>query len=167
MKVKIVNKSGHPLPKYATEGSSCVDLQAHIDKKSITEFKFHGNVEYHNNLFDDKRCWVTINPGGRILIPTGLYIQLPEGYEAQVRPRSGLAINNGITVLNSPGTIDSDYTGEIGVILYNAGTHSFSVGDGDRIAQMCIKKYEKAEFEEVESLDETERGSGGFGHSGI
>lgn len=167
MNVKIVNKSGHPLPKYATSGSSCVDLQAYIVGKSLAEFKFHGNVEFHNNQFDESKSWIVINPGGRILIPTGIYIQLPEGYEAQVRPRSGLAIKHGITVLNTPGTIDSDYTGEIGVILHNAGNKPFSVSDGDRIAQMCIKRYEKAEFEEVDTLEETERGQQGFGHTGV
>lgn len=167
MKVKIINKSTHPLPAYATAGSSGVDLQAFIEEGTMDGIKNYGNVEFHHNNFDKNRSWITINPGGRALIPTGIYIQLPDGYEAQVRPRSGLALKHGITVLNTPGTIDSDYTGEIRVILLNASNNPFSISDGDRIAQMCFVKTEKAEFEEVTSLDETERGSGGFGHTGI
>lgn len=104
---------------------------------------------------------------GRALIPTGLFLQLPEGWEAQVRPRSGLAIKNGVTVLNSPGTIDADYRGEVGVVLINLSTEDFVVEDGDRIAQMVFARFEKGEFVEVEALDETERGAGGFGHTGV
>lgn len=142
MEVKIVNKSGNPCPTYATAGSAGVDLRA-----SLTD-------DYY------------IHPGERMLIPTGLYIQLPEGYEAQIRPRSGLALKNGITVLNTPGTVDMDYRGEIGVILINNGEDVFHIKNGDRIAQMVIAKCEQVEFKEVENLDETERGSGGFGHTG-
>ncbi len=143
MKIKIVNKSGHPLPAYETGMSAGMDVRANLSEKMI------------------------INPGERKLIPTGLYIALPEGYEAQIRPRSGLAIKHGITVLNAPGTIDADYRGEIKVILINLSQEPFTIEDGDRIAQMIINKVEKAEWEPVEVLDETERGAGGFGHTGV
>lgn len=167
MRVKIVNKSKHPMPKYATEGSSCVDLYANLTPEILDKLKAYGDVTRYKNMFDDEKSWIMINPGSRVLIPTGIHIQLPEGYEAQVRPRSGLALKYGITVLNTPGTIDSDYTGEIGVILMNSGTEPFSVGNGDRIAQMALVRYDKFEFEEVETLDKTERGNGGFGHTGV
>ena len=143
MKIKIVNKSGHPLPAYETSMSAGMDLRANIDEK------------------------IVLKPGERMLVPTGLFIALPEGYEAQVRPRSGLAIKYGITVLNAPGTIDADYRGEIKVILINLSSEPFTINDGDRIAQMVINKVERAEWEETKELDETERGSGGFGHTGI
>lgn len=143
MKVLIVNKSKHQLPQYATVGSAGFDLRA--------------------NIFEP----VTIKPLQRVLIPTGISMALPLGYEAQVRPRSGLALKHGITVLNSPGTIDSDYRGEVGVILVNLSDTDFVVNDGDRICQMVIAKHEIAEIVEVETLDETERNAGGFGHSGI
>ena len=142
MKVKIINRSKHALPEYATEQSAGVDLRANIDNP------------------------VVIAPMGRALIPTGLYMALPEGWEAQVRPRSGLAIKKGVTVLNTPGTIDADYRGEVGVILVNLSGEDFVVQDGDRIAQMIFNQYGKADFVEVETLDETERGAGGFGHTG-
>ena len=142
MKVKIINRSKHALPEYATEQSAGVDLRANIDNP------------------------VVIAPLGRALIPTGLYMALPEGWEAQVRPRSGLAIQKGVTVLNTPGTIDADYRGEVGVILVNLSGEDFVVQDGDRIAQMIFNQYGKADFVEVETLDETERGAGGFGHTG-
>lgn len=143
MKVLVVNKSKHPLPQYATVGSAGLDLRANISEP------------------------VAIKPLQRALIPTGISLALPLGCEAQIRPRSGLALKHGITVLNSPGTIDSDYRGEIGVILVNLSDSEFVVNDGDRICQMVITKHEIAEFLEVESLDETERNDGGFGHSGI
>lgn len=142
MKVKIVNLSGNPIPAYSTEHSAGMDLRAYTEES------------------------VTIMPLKRALIKTGLFIQIPEGYEAQVRPRSGLALKNGITVLNTPGTIDSDYRGEIGVILANLSDEPFVVNNGDRIAQMIIARYEKAELIQVETLDETVRGEGGFGHTG-
>ena len=142
MKVKIINKSNNPLPEYSTIMSAGMDLRAFIEHP------------------------IVLRSLNRILIPTGLYIEIPEGYEAQVRPRSGLAITNGITVLNSPGTIDADYRGEIGVILINLSNEPFFINSGDRIAQLVFHKYAKAEFVEVEHLDETERGEGGFGHSG-
>ena len=142
MKIKIVNLSHHNLPQYATPLSAGLDLRA--------------------NLYEP----ITLRPLERRLIPTGLRIALPAGYEAQVRPRSGLALKSGIGVLNSPGTIDADYRGEIGVILVNLSSSDFVVNDGDRIAQMVIARHERAEWLEVDALDETERGEGGFGHSG-
>ena len=143
VKVKIINKSKHQLPQYATSQSAGVDLRANIDAP------------------------VSIAPLCRVLIPTGLFVALPEGYEAQVRPRSGLALKQGITVLNTPGTIDADYRGEIGVVLVNLSDVETTINDGDRIAQMVINKYEKADFIETDELDETERGAGGFGHTGV
>lgn len=142
MKIKIINNSHHPLPKYATADSAGMDLRANLDEP------------------------ITLAPMERRLIPTGLHIALPAGYEAQVRPRSGLALKHGIGVLNSPGTIDADYRGEIGVILVNLSQVPFVVQDGERIAQMVIARHETAEWELVETLDETERGAGGFGHTG-
>jgi len=142
MKIRIVNKSHHPLPAYGTEQSAGMDLRA-----------FTGQP-------------VILRPMERKLIPTGLYIELPAGFEAQVRPRSGLAIKHGITVLNSPGTIDADYRGEIGVILVNLSETEFTVNDGDRIAQMVISQYIKADLAETEKIEMTKRGEGGFGHSG-
>mgnify|MGYP006391247403 FL=1 len=143
MKIKIVNTSHHPLPEYATPMSAGLDLRANLDAP------------------------LKLQPMQRCLVPTGLRIALPQGYEAQVRPRSGLALKRGITVLNAPGTIDADYRGEIGVILINLSQDSFVIKDGERIAQLVIAAYEQAEFEAVESLDQTERGEGGFGHSGM
>lgn len=140
--IKIVNKSNNPLPAYATTGSAGMDLRANIDQD------------------------ITIEPLGRTIVPTGIYIQLPEGYEAQIRPRSGLAAKSGITVLNTPGTIDSDYRGEICAILVNLSDKAFTIHFGDRICQMVIARHEKAIFSEVDSLDDTERGEGGFGHTG-
>ncbi|MCE2617311.1 MAG: dUTP diphosphatase [Phocaeicola sp.] len=142
MKVRVINKSKHSLPQYATEQSAGMDLRANLDEP------------------------IVLKPLERILIPTGLYIALPKGYEAQVRPRSGLAIKHGIGVLNAPGTIDADYRGEICVILVNLSGESFTINDGERIAQMIIARHEQAEWEEVKVLDETERGAGGFGHTG-
>ena len=142
MKIQVVNKSGHPLPAYATALSAGMDLRANIAEP------------------------VVLKPMQRALIPTGLYIALPPGYEAQVRPRSGLALKQGITVLNAPGTVDADYRGEVGVLLVNLSDRDFTVNDGERIAQMVIAKHETAELVEVEALDETERGAGGYGHTG-
>ncbi|MCQ2064371.1 MAG: dUTP diphosphatase [Bacteroidaceae bacterium] len=143
MKVQIINRSRHQLPEYATCQSAGMDLRANIDAP------------------------VVLKPLERRLIPTGLYISLPAGFEAQVRPRSGLAIKKGITVLNSPGTIDADYRGEICVILINLSSEDWTVTDGERIAQMVIARHEQVQWEPVQTLDETERGAGGFGHSGI
>lgn len=143
VKVKIINKGHQPLPAYATPQSAGMDLRANIDAP------------------------VTLQPLERRLIPTGLYMALPEGYEAQVRPRSGLALKHGLTVLNSPGTIDSDYRGEVMVLLVNLSGDDFTVNDGERIAQMVIARHETAEFETVSQLDDTERGAGGYGHTGV
>lgn len=142
MKIKIINTSSNPLPQYATTQSAGVDLRADIPSP------------------------IELKPLERKLIPTGLRIALPPGYEAQVRPRSGMALKHGIGVLNSPGTIDADYRGEIGVILVNLSDTSFMLQPGERIAQMIIARYEQAEWEETEELDSTERGEGGFGHTG-
>lgn len=143
MKIEIVNRGHQPLPQYATEQSAGMDLRANIDAP------------------------VVLRPLERRLIPTGLHIALPSGYEAQVRPRSGLALKHGITVLNAPGTIDADYRGEIGVVLINLSNEDFTVNDGERIAQMVIAHHETATFVEVEALSETERGEGGYGHTGV
>jgi dUTP pyrophosphatase len=142
MKVQIINKSKNETPAYATELSAGMDLRANLEES------------------------VTLNPLERKLIPTGLYISLPAGFEAQVRPRSGLALKKGITVLNTTGTIDADYRGEICVILVNLYNEPFVVENGERIAQMVVAKHERVEWQEVEVLDETERGAGGFGHTG-
>ena len=143
MKLKIVNRGRQPLPAYATEQSAGMDLRANIDEP------------------------IVLQPMERVLVSTGLYIALPPGFEAQVRPRSGLALKHGITVLNAPGTIDADYRGEVGVLLINLSQEDFVVNDGERIAQMVIARHEQAEFVEVDVLDETERGDGGYGHTGV
>ncbi|MDB5228018.1 MAG: Deoxyuridine 5-triphosphate nucleotidohydrolase [Bacteroidota bacterium] len=143
MKLKIVNTSDNPLPVYETTGSAGVDLRAQLQEP------------------------VMLKPLQRALIPTGLYIELPDGYEAQVRPRSGLALKKGVTVLNTPGTIDSDYRGEIKVILINLSNETTVINTGERIAQMIISKYERISLKEVDELNETERGEGGFGHTGV
>lgn len=142
MKVQIINKSKHALPAYATEQSAGMDIRANLEQP------------------------VVLKPLERCLVPTGLYIALPKGFEAQVRPRSGLAIKKGISVLNSPGTIDADYRGEICIILINLSSEEFVIEDGERIAQMIIARHEQAEWEETEILCATERGEGGFGHTG-
>ena len=143
IKVKVVNRGHQQLPAYATPQSAGMDLRANLDEP------------------------VTLHPLERRLIPTGLHIALPEGYEAQVRPRSGLALKHGLTVLNTPGTIDADYRGEIGVVLINLSQQDFVVNDGERIAQMVIAQHEQADFVVVEELDQTERGEGGYGHTGV
>ena len=152
--VQIVNKSSNEIPQYATPNSAGVDLRA--------ELYGLDNLE---ELYDGTKGF-TLMPGKSCLIPTGLFISLPVGYEAQIRPRSGLALKYGITVLNTPGTIDSDYRGEIGVILVNHGEFPYTIKNGERIAQMVIAKCERAYFNVVDKLDETERGDGGFGHTG-
>lgn len=142
MNVQVINKSKHALPAYATELSAGMDIRANLNEP------------------------ITLAPLQRCLVPTGLYISLPKGFEAQVRPRSGLAIKKGVTVLNSPGTIDADYRGEICVILVNLSADPFVIEDGERIAQMVIARHEQVAWEQVETLDDTERGAGGFGHTG-
>ena len=143
MKVKIVNRSQWPLPQYATPQSAGVDLRA------------------------DTREDIVLPPLGRAMVPTGLYLEIPAGYEAQVRPRSGLAAKKGVTVLNSPGTIDADYRGEVRVILVNLSSDPFTIVPGERIAQMVFARHEQVEWEEVETLEESERGVGGFGSTGV
>jgi|SRR5680860_111663 len=143
MQIKIINKSSHKLPHYETEASAGMDLRANISEA------------------------ITLKPLERCIVKTGLFIELPLGYEAQVRPRSGLAIKKGITVLNSPGTIDADYRGEIGVILVNLSNEDFTIENGERIAQMLISKHEHISWQEVEILEETTRGKGGFGSTGV
>ncbi len=143
MNIKLINKSNHPIPNYETEASAGMDLRAFIDES------------------------ITLQPLERTIVKTGLFIELPIGYEAQVRPRSGLAAKKGITVLNAPGTIDADYRGEVGVILVNLSNESFTIENGERIAQMVIAKHERAEWIEVETLSETSRGEGGFGSTGL
>lgn len=143
MNIKCINRSKHAMPGYATEHSAGMDLKANID--------------------DD----ITLLPLQRVLVPTGLFIQLPEGFEAQIRPRSGLSFKYGVTVLNSPGTIDADYRGEIKVILVNLSDQPFIIKDGERICQMVIAKYQRSNLIEVEVLDDTDRGEGGFGHTGV
>ena len=142
LEVKIVNRSRHALPAYATAGAAGMDLRAQLEAP------------------------ITLAPLGRALVPTGLFIELPQGYEAQVRPRSGLAIKHGLTVLNSPGTIDADYRGEIKVALVNLSAEPFEIQDGERIAQLVVARYEQVVWQPVEELGATERGTGGFGHTG-
>ena len=143
MKIKIINKSGHKLPHYETLASAGMDLRATIGSPII------------------------LKPLGRAIVPTGRFMELPVGYEAQVRPRSGLAAKKGITVLNAPGTIDADYRGNVGVILVNLSNEDFTIENGERIAQLVIAKHERAEWEEVETLSDTDRGAGGFGSTGV
>jgi dUTP pyrophosphatase len=144
MEIKVINKSHHPLPQYETPLSAGMDLKAYLPEGPIT-----------------------LKPMQRCLVKTGIFIELPEGYEAQIRPRSGLALKKGITLLNTPGTIDADYRGEIGVIMVNLSTEDFVVNDGERIAQMVIAKHERAEWLQCDELSKTERGAGGFGHTGV
>ena len=142
-KIKVINKGHQPLPQYATPQSAGMDLRANLDNP------------------------IVLHPMERCLVPTGLFIALPEGFEAQVRPRSGLALKRGITVLNAPGTVDADYRGEVGVLLINLSQEDFVINDGERVAQMVITRHEQADFEVVAELDETERGAGGYGHTGV
>jgi len=143
LKINAINRGHQPMPTYATPQSAGMDLRANLEEP------------------------VVLHPMERRLIPTGLHIALPEGYEAQVRPRSGLALKHGLTVLNAPGTIDADYRGEIGVVLINLSQEDFTINDGERIAQLVVARYEQVEFSLVETLDETERGEGGYGHTGV
>lgn len=143
MKVKVINKSNHALPQYETNASAGVDLRANIEAN------------------------ITLKPLERCLVKTGLFLEIPVGYEAQVRPRSGLAYKNGITVLNAPGTIDADYRGEVGVILINLSNNEFTIENGERIAQLVFARFEQAEWQTSETLSETDRGEGGFGSTGI
>lgn len=193
MKVSIINKSRHQLPKYETSLSAGMDLCGDFSRIELVngkpkKFFFDADVvaiglaedpdapfvlDKDGNLLDEKiptvqvASVIEIKPGGRCLIPTGLFIALPKGYEAQIRPRSGLALKQGLTVLNSPGTIDADYRGEIGIVLVNTSNQPVRIKNGERIAQMVIAKHETVEWETVEELPSTERGEGGFGHTGV
>ncbi|MGL4992752.1 MAG: dUTP diphosphatase [Bacteroidales bacterium] len=142
MKLNVINRSKHMLPSYATDSSAGLDIRANLDKA------------------------VVIKPLERVLIPTGLFLEIPVGYEVQIRPRSGLAFKHGITVLNSPGTIDADYRGEVGILLVNLSSEEFVIQDGERVAQMVVASYEKVDLTSVEVLSTTDRGAGGFGHTG-
>lgn len=144
LQVKIINRSHHDLPEYSTPEAAGMDVRAYLPQGSVM-----------------------LKPGERVLIGTGLFVQLPSGYELQIRPRSGLALRNGITVLNSPGTVDADYRGEIGVVLINLSQEDFIVNDGDRICQMVVKEYTKVKWDEVKEIDRTKREDGGFGHTGV
>lgn len=143
VKVKVINRSHHPLPAYGTPGAAGMDIRAFLPEGSVT-----------------------LRPRQRALIPTGIYMQLPQGYECQIRPRSGLALKHGITIANSPGTVDCDYRGEVGIILMNLGQEDFTVNDGERVCQMVIKQYSRVEWEPAKELDRTVREDGGFGHTG-
>jgi len=143
MRVKLINKSKHPAPHYATSGAAGMDIRANLSEPMVLE------------------------PLGRCLIPTGLFLEIPDGYEAQIRPRSGLALKHGITLPNSPGTIDSDYRGELKILMINLSKEPFTFNDGERIAQMVVTKHEQVQWQPVEVLDDTERGAGGFGHTGV
>lgn len=160
MEVKVINKSLNPLPVYAKDGDSGVDLRADLSNLDIDKLDYGA-------AYDDIRETLIVFPGGRCIIPTGLYTSFPPGYELQIRPRSGLAIKHGITVVNSPGTIDSGYRNEIGVILMNLGEEPFEVQQGDRIAQAVLTRVSLIEWKEVESLEESDRGKTGYGDSGI
>ena len=157
--VPVINKSSNELPKYAHKGDAGFDLRANVE-----EIK---NDNYLFNAIRFNATTIILNPGGRVLIPTGLYMAIPEGYELQIRPRSGLALNHGITVVNTPGTIDAIFRGNIGVILKNDGIEPFIIEQGDRIAQGVLNKVEEANLIEVDSLDETDRSDSGYGKSGV
>lgn len=157
--VPVINKSSNELPKYAHKGDAGFDLRANVE-----EIK---NNNYLFNAIKFNTTTIILNPGGRVLIPTGLYMAIPEGYELQIRPRSGLALNHGITVVNTPGTIDAIYRGNIGVILKNDGTEPFIIEQGDKIAQGVLNKVEEANLIETDSLDETDRSDSGYGKSGV
>lgn len=163
MKIQVIKSTANELPQYGTIESAGCDLRAEL---SLINTNFLFNVDVFHKTLEETVYKIIINPGGRALIPTGLKIALPAGYEAQVRPRSGLALKHGITVLNTPGTIDSDYRGDVGVILINHGSEPFVVEQGDRIAQLVINEIIQGVFVEVNVLTETERGAGGFGHTG-
>ena len=157
--IPVINKSSNELPKYAHKGDAGLDLRANIEEIENSKYLF--------NAIKLNDTTIILNPGGRVLIPTGLYMAIPEGYEFQIRPRSGLGLKHGITVLNTPGTIDAIYRGNIGVILKNDGTEPFIIEQGDRIAQGVLNKVEEANLIEVESLDETDRSDSGYGKSGV
>ena len=157
--IPVINKSSNELPKYAHKGDAGFDLRANVEEIKNDNYLFNA-IKFNDTT-------IILNPGGRVLIPTGLYMAIPEGYELQIRPRSGLALKYGITVVNTPGTIDAVYRGNIGVILKNDGTEPFIIEQGDRIAQGVLNKVEEANLIEVDSLDETDRSDSGYGKSGV
>ena len=168
MNIQIVNKSNNPLPQYETRYSAGMDVRAYIDDEYIRKLRskcYKVGIEVFE-VEDNYNNFITIRAGERVLIPTGLHIAIPEGYEIQVRPRSGLALKHSISIVNSPGTIDADYRGDIGVILINHSNEEFTVKSGDRICQIVLKEVWQIHWDEVKELEETERGDGGFGHTG-
>ena len=166
MKIQVINKSSNKLPEYETKGAACADVRADFSSISITNpIKAYGNVEFFFKS-DVNRQMIRLSPSSRALIPTGLHVSIPEGYEIQVRMRSGLSLKTGLMMCNGIGTIDSDYTGNIGVILTNQGFEDVFIEHGERIGQLALCKVDKIEWEEVSKLDETERGDGGYGSTG-
>lgn len=172
MIIPVITKN--QLPSYETPASAGMDIRATFDN-IVEKFLFNTTISRHDEVYTDENGeikttqvinYITINPGGRVLIPTGLRVAIPEGYEIQVRPRSGLALKNGITILNTPGTIDADYRGDIGVIIINHGTEPFIIKAGDRIGQIVLNKVERIEWQQVDTLPDTIRGEGGFGSTG-
>lgn len=165
MKIQVVNNSNNPLPKYETEGAAAMDLLAWLQPPKSNVIKYKG-YQFHVVLRQNDNIEITLYPGGRVLIPTGIHVAIPHGYELQIRPRSGLALKQGISIVNSPGTIDSDYRGDVGIILINHGEEQVVINNGDRIAQAVLSKVEEVEWDTVDVLPETTRGEGGFGHTG-
>lgn len=166
MVVKVINKSANKLPKFETPGAAGVDVRADFSRIAEFPIKIYGGAEVISAGEAHEKVMIKLTPHSRALIPTGLFMAVPQGYEMQVRPRSGLALKEGLTVLNTPGTVDSDYRGEVCVIIINTSNEDRFIEDGERIAQLLLKKVEQFDWESVNTLDETERGAGGFGHSG-
>lgn len=165
MNIDVINKGNKELPKFETNGSAGADIRADFSRIDEFPIKVYGGAQVIRAGKAHERILIKLTPHSRALIPTGLYVAIPEGYEIQVRPRSGLALKEGLTVLNTPGTIDSDYRGEIGIIIINTSTEDKFIEDGERIAQILLKKVEQFNWKEVDSLSETSRGEGGFGHT--
>lgn len=166
MIVKVINKSNNSLPKFETPDSAGVDVRADFSRINEFPIKVYGGAEVISAGEAHEKIMIKLTPGSRALIPTGLFMAVPKGYEMQVRPRSGLALKEGLTVLNTPGTIDADYRGEVGIIIINTSNEDRFIEDGERIAQLLLKKAEQFTWKETDILDETERGDRGFGHSG-
>lgn len=166
MIVKVINKSNNSLPKFETPDSAGVDVRADFSRINEFPIKVYGGAEVISAGEAHEKIMIKLTPGSRALIPTGLFMAVPKGYEMQVRPRSGLALKEGLTVLNTPGTVDADYRGEVGVIIINTSNEDRFIEDSERIAQLLLKKINQFNWEETNTLDETERGDGGFGHSG-
>jgi dUTP pyrophosphatase len=167
MIVKVINKGVQPLPKFETPGSAGADVRADFSRIQEYPIKVYGGAEVIAAGEAHEKVMIKLTPHSRALIPTGLFMAVPTGYEMQVRPRSGLALKEGLTVINTPGTVDSDYRNEVGVVIINTSTEDRFIEDGERIAQMVIARHEQGEFIPVDVLDETERGEGGYGHTGV